>query len=261
MPKINGIYWERQKGDLCRKHSINAFLGEEKISDQKFNKYCEEYNKYIKEKFNEEVNTRTFNVFYWKDITEFIIEKFKQIYFSHIPITHWYKYLSQNKFRTNTQAFEKIERALVYNKDHIYCFRKVNNKWYKIDSLRGVQEINLNKINFRKLGVLLGYERKEQFIWEFKRLQLQLANFIEKEKINYKDKDSCEQWIENNYESRLLDSLEIYLNSFLKLNNYLKFNMKFLEEFMNHYHHNKLDKKFFKKFLLVVIYRFSLWKI
>ena len=125
MPEINGIYWERQKGDLCRKHSINAFLGEEKISEGEFNKYCEEYNKYIKEKFNEEVNTRTFNVFYWKDVTEFIIEKFKQIYFYHVPITHWYKYLSQNKFRTNAQAFEKIERALVYNKDHIYCFRKV----------------------------------------------------------------------------------------------------------------------------------------
>jgi len=35
----NDIYWERQRGDNCRIHSINAFFGKEMVTEQEFYKY------------------------------------------------------------------------------------------------------------------------------------------------------------------------------------------------------------------------------
>lgn len=249
----NKIYWERQKKDLCRMHSINAFMGKKVINEALFNKYCKEYNQYIKIKFNDVINTRIFNIFYWKDLTEFIIQKYQPIYFNHIPITKVKKYLVDNKFRNILQAFEKSKRALLYNKNHIYALRKVDNQWYTIDSLRGVRKINLGRVNFRGIGILLAHDKKDSWIWEFKRLQLQIFKFLKNENINPDNQKSCEKWIEKNYSKRLLDDLEIYFNSLSKLKDCLKFNMKFLDEFMTHYHHKKLEISFFKRYFYVVL--------
>ena len=41
------IYWERQRGNNCRIHSLNAYFGENKISDELFKRCCEEYDKII----------------------------------------------------------------------------------------------------------------------------------------------------------------------------------------------------------------------
>ena len=35
------MYWEKQRGNLCRLHSLNAFFGEKRISDEKFKEYWE----------------------------------------------------------------------------------------------------------------------------------------------------------------------------------------------------------------------------
>ena len=34
----HNIYWERQRGDLCRLHSINAYFGFKKINESEFKK-------------------------------------------------------------------------------------------------------------------------------------------------------------------------------------------------------------------------------
>ena len=41
------MYWEKQRGNLCRLHSLNAFFGEKRISDEKFKEYCEKYDEII----------------------------------------------------------------------------------------------------------------------------------------------------------------------------------------------------------------------
>ena len=44
----SNIYCERQRGDLCRLHSINAYFGYKKIDAAEFLKYCSEYDEVIK---------------------------------------------------------------------------------------------------------------------------------------------------------------------------------------------------------------------
>ena len=42
------IYYEKQRGDLCRLHSLNAYFGFKKFDDSEFFKLCSEYDGEIK---------------------------------------------------------------------------------------------------------------------------------------------------------------------------------------------------------------------
>ena len=42
------IYYEKQRGDLCRLHSLNAYYGFKKFDDSEFFKLCAEYDEEIK---------------------------------------------------------------------------------------------------------------------------------------------------------------------------------------------------------------------
>ena len=44
---VNNIYWERQVGNNCRIHSLNAFFGKNKIAESDFKKFCLEYDTII----------------------------------------------------------------------------------------------------------------------------------------------------------------------------------------------------------------------
>ena len=42
------IYYEKQRGDLCRLHSLNAYFGYKKFNDSDFFKLCAEYDEEIR---------------------------------------------------------------------------------------------------------------------------------------------------------------------------------------------------------------------
>ena len=46
MPEEN-IFCERQRGDFCRMHSINNYIGESRLNEEEFYKYCDEYDSII----------------------------------------------------------------------------------------------------------------------------------------------------------------------------------------------------------------------
>ena len=43
----NNIYCEKQRGDLCRLHSINNYFGYKKYSEKEFYGFCDTYDKLI----------------------------------------------------------------------------------------------------------------------------------------------------------------------------------------------------------------------
>ena len=45
---MTNIYYEKQRGDLCRLHSINAYFGFECLKETDFFKLCDEYDNIIK---------------------------------------------------------------------------------------------------------------------------------------------------------------------------------------------------------------------
>ena len=145
------IYYQRQKNDLCRLHSLNAYYGYEKISEEQFQIYCNEYDLIIKG-----LNTKNNDGFCeGRNIISYILDKYNNTFCILIPI-NLYKKSRENiaidhynkliKNKNITQYFE-------FNKGHVWFNKYIKNSWYKIDSITGVSQFDFN--NIKDNGYLL----------------------------------------------------------------------------------------------------------
>ena len=58
---MENIYYEKQKGGLCRLHSLNAFFGKHEITVKDFNEYKTEYDVWQKNKYNTEISCNNYD--------------------------------------------------------------------------------------------------------------------------------------------------------------------------------------------------------
>lgn len=147
------IYYERQRNDLCRLHSINAYYGYSKLSEQEFYIFCEEYDTLIKG-----LKSRNMDGFAeGRSIISYILDKISNKYVFLIPINSY----SRSREHIDTVRYSKLLQQLSsffeFNKNHVWFNKKINNKWYKIDSISGV---NRNDPSLSNNGYLLIFEDK-----------------------------------------------------------------------------------------------------
>ena len=132
------IYYEKQNGDLCRLHSINAYFGFQKLKITDFNNLCDEYDSIIKGLVSKNMDGFAEG----RSIVSYILDKLDKKYIMLIPIN---SYLN-SRVHLNLNYYEKIIKLVDYffefNKNHIWFNKKINNIWYKIDSITGVNIIN-----------------------------------------------------------------------------------------------------------------------
>lgn len=132
------IYCESQRGDMCRLHSINNYFGKCVLNDQQFFNYCDEYDKIIKG-----LHSRNMDGFAeGRSIVSYIIDKLDNKFLLLIPINSYKnsrKHLELNRY---LQIIPILDNYFEFNKGHVWLNKQINNKWYKIDSLTGVHEIN-----------------------------------------------------------------------------------------------------------------------
>jgi len=157
------LYWERQRGDKCRIHSLNAMFGKQFITDQLFKELCESYDKLIPGLKSIEMD----GFAECRSIISYIVEKYTNQFTLLIPI-------NLNNINKSNRDFFNYSRYLKYfgieilqyfefNKGHIWFNIYKNNKWYKVDSLSGINEINTIN-NFKENGYLLIFSTKMIFI-------------------------------------------------------------------------------------------------
>ena len=146
----SNIYWERQRGNNCRIHSLNAYFGESKISDSHFSKLCEEYDSLI-------IGLESIKMDGFaecRSIISFIVDKFSNKYCQLVPINLRGVHKKNRDFWNYSRYLNflgengGINSYFEFNKDHVWFNKKVKGEWYKIDSLSGVNNIN----ELRKFG-------------------------------------------------------------------------------------------------------------
>lgn len=158
------IYWERQVGNNCRIHSLNAFFGKNKIAESDFKKFCLEYDTIIPGL--ESIKMDGFAES--RSIISFIVDKFTNKYVQLVPINmrnvhHKNRQLwNYNRLTSFIGKEDGILNYFEFNRDHIWINRFLNNEWYKIDSLSGVTKINKPRI-FGENGYLLVFEHSLKF--------------------------------------------------------------------------------------------------
>lgn len=208
---MSHLYWERQRGNNCRIHSLNAFFGKELITESLFNKYCQEYDKIIWG-----LNSSQMDSFAeCRSIVSYIVDKYTNKYCALVPINvrgihnnhrnlwNYERLLSFLKEGYITSFFE-------FNNDHIWLNKLDNGKWYKIDSLSGIYEIN-KPTRFTENGYLLVFESTLLF-YEIEYLLKKITNLY------YNEKDN------NNNNGNHLDTIEIAINNLYHLMTKIQFN-------------------------------------
>ena len=125
---VPSIYHERQRGNYCRLHALNNFIGKHTCNFAQFNKYCDEYdtiNKVSKKTSRSQIfynNGGNDNIF------GYILGKSGYSYKMH----HYDFYRNKTiKICSETSGF------ILYTKQHAFCIKKhTDNQFYLIDSMK-----------------------------------------------------------------------------------------------------------------------------
>lgn len=161
------LYYEKQRGDLCRIHALNAYFGYNKIDEKTFNDYCNEYDKLIKG-----LNSRNMDGFAeGRNIISYILDKLDNKYCVYIPIyvsNNSYKYVDINRYKK--KIFEKkIKFYFEFNKNHVWLVRYYQNQYYKLDSITGINIIDPNIIKQHGYLIVIN-DIHEEIIYNLEKL-------------------------------------------------------------------------------------------
>lgn len=176
-------YHERQRGGLCRMHALNAYFNYAKYNEISFKKLCEDFDNDLKVK-GYHLNCSSLNFdginSNQETVVSFALKEEKKS-FIYVPINMLSNILSERNLSLNLDDINRLigdeNFIFVFNQNHIFGCRKVNNNWYVIDSLAmGPQPTNL--LSYANLGFIFP-RNKIQMSDDLKFYMNQLKNSLE----------------------------------------------------------------------------------
>lgn len=151
------IYYEKQKGNLCRKHALNAYFGYNKISESDFEAYCKSYDEYIKKRYLvEHISSKRLDIVPSNhlNIISYVL-KLHNVPTLYIPINNTDKVLQERKYLSLIDLISDDKFVFIFNKNHIWGLKYHNQEWYSVDSIKGVHKINIYEINTKNVGFII----------------------------------------------------------------------------------------------------------
>lgn len=190
------IYYEKQRGDLCRLHSLNAYYGFKKFDDSEFFKLCAEYDDEIKG-----LKTQVMDGFSeGRCIISYVLDKLDNKYVFLIPINSYKNArISLNLERYNL-LIKHISCFFEFNKNHVWINKKIDKSWHKIDSISGVNRVDAPRIG--KNGYLLVIDGKVLFN--------ELEYLLNKIKLESDGSDNSNNNYNSNCNSLEIDLINLY---------------------------------------------------
>ena len=218
------MYWERQRGDLCRLHSLNAFFGRNEISEEQFRKYCDEYDKIVPG-----LETKSMDGFSGgRCIINWLLHN-RGYHTVLIPIN---KYNSRNniniEYYKNLIKSSFIHNVFEFNPKHVWLNKKNNKIWYKLDSMSGC---NPTDIKLGNNGYIIVFDNVKI---TSKQLDFYISE-IRKHKETYNENTEV-LWYNFSYAIELIKTNNRIVNSIKKLTNLFlknKEKKKYCEEILN----------------------------
>jgi hypothetical protein len=178
MPFTRGIYYEKQKGGLCRMHALNAYFKNPEFTPAQFSTLMTEYDKKNKNKFKTTISCTLYDSVNsdQNTIISYALKR-KKMFSRYFPINSCYK-----KPMQITTDF-----IFVFNHHHIWGMRKIaeNGKdtWFKVDSLSGVTSSNINGIfQIKNIGIIMPVKMSDEFYRNIRIIknELRMVNKLEK---------------------------------------------------------------------------------
>lgn len=190
------IYWERQQGNNCRIHSLNAMFSHKFLDESKFKLECSEYDKIV-----EGLNSIDMDGFAeCRSIISYIVDKYTQRFTLLIPININGIHNKNRELWQYNRLIQLLGDSILeyfeFNKGHIWFNKYIDGSWHKIDSLSGVTKQNTIR-SFGNNGFLLVFEssaiyKELEFILDILKTQ-----FSKKIEINNTKNDNKNQKVDN----------------------------------------------------------------
>lgn len=224
------MYYERQRGSMCRLHSLNAYFGFKKLDDSDFLDLCEEYDTIIKGLESKRMDGFAEG----RCIINYIIDKIDNKYTLTIPIK---SYKNSREF-INLDYYKNIidkniNHFFEFNTNHVWLNKKKNNKWWKIDSISGINEINPR---IGKNGLILVFDSNKNLIDELDHYRNLIKKNKEEKEIYWCNMYHCIKCLyrntvfKNTFNTKIFKSIYFFLKYFII--NYRKYS----------YHHKNTKK-------------------
>jgi hypothetical protein len=162
------IYWEQQRGGLCRLHSINAYFGKQEFNEKEFNEHADEFDSIQYDKFGENISCKTFD----------IVNSDQCNLVTHILSSRgiYVRYVPPNEHKECVSIAINAGCFFVFNLDHIWFVKKYDKEWYRVDSMSGVSIIDpMTIINEKNIGLMIPIQNK---LTEFCRIGALLCDII-----------------------------------------------------------------------------------
>ena len=230
------IYWESQRGNMCRLHSLNAYFNFKKITEPDFIQYCNDYNQYIKDYYGEIILSQNYDIFPTYSLISYIIKRLVNKYCYFVPF---------NKLKNEKKSFSELlhnsKSFFVFNQKHIYLVKLHKNKWYKVDSLSGIVNIKLNQYDHgNKMGFIIPREI-EDLDYDIQVFRKKILNFLDVSQI--KTTLNVKTWVNNNFKTKLLDNMEVWLSHLNQIYQLKNTPNIILNSMLNSFYQNKHNEK------------------
>ena len=216
------IFYEHQKGDLCRLHSLNAYFGYSKLNESDFNNYCNEYDNLIKG-----LNSQNMDGFAeGRSIVSYIIDKLENKYILLIPIKSYKKSREHLDIDRYKEFFKKkyISQFFEFNKNHIWFNKLIDNEYYKIDSISGVNKTDIRSINNGYLLILDNKLLYGEIEYYLKVLKQKILNNADCEVLIYNLFHSIKLLpLEKNENLEYNKKIDVFINLKRELLNYINY--------------------------------------
>lgn len=194
-----GIYWERQRGGLCRLHSINAYFGKPVYSTDDFWNAADEFDKIQNDRFATTTSCRKFD----------LVNSDQRNLISYILSKHgiYARYVAINNHKDQIDDAITSTSFFVYDEGHIWIMSKWYGKWYKIDSVGGVGLRNPESLRREKnVGMIIPIHDKYN---EFMRLSKKMYDLT---------KPDVEQFLRKQHAAKnIMGDLEIILGAIMEI--------------------------------------------
>jgi hypothetical protein len=127
---MSSLYFERQRGGLCRLHSLNHFFGRRELTEADFLEAADVFDNEQRRMFGADIaSCRNFD----------LINSDQRNLVTYILSTYgiYSRYVALNQHHSHIEDAIKAGRFFIYNHGHIWAAIEHAGAWHVLDSLNG----------------------------------------------------------------------------------------------------------------------------
>ena len=165
------MYVERQVGNQCRRHALNAYFGGAVLQWNDLEKYSKDFEKFYNlPSTNKMKNDYDYFNSDGSSLLTYIGEQIlPERFFLVIPngkITEWIESIGLSLDNCD-------DSILVFHSDHVYCIKRQQGKWFILDSLSPTPyQVPLQQIlSDKRLGLVISFDKQValQIAWNLEK--------------------------------------------------------------------------------------------